>query len=116
METLIGDFIKEDMNRRAMTIREYAQFINSTHPTVAKYMNGTIKHVQWEFVVNLSRATKTDIGTLARLIAPDAAFEPIPDSRIIAERINQLPTSLRKSIIEMIDALLAQQQRDKHVK
>lgn len=114
MVTPLAEFMQQDMDRRSMSLREYADFIHSTHPTVAKYLNGTIKRVQWDFVVRLSRATHTDIGTLARLIAPDVAFEQVPDTDIIAQRINQLPPTYRKTILDMVEAYLAQQKRTKN--
>lgn len=109
----IAEFIKQDMERRDMSLREYARFIGSSHPTVSRYLSEPGHHVQWEFLVGLGRATHTDIGTLARYAAPDVAFGDVPDTRIIAERINQLPPDFRKTIMDMIEAYLAQQQRAK---
>ncbi len=108
----IAEFIREDMSRRGLSLREYAAFLGSTHPTVAKYLRGD-NQPQWDFLVSLSRATHTDIGTLARIAAPEAAFEDVPDTRIIMDRINQLPPTYRKTIVEMIDGLLYQQERSK---
>jgi hypothetical protein len=111
----LADFIKQDMEDRGMeSLREYAEFIGSTHPTVSKYVNDPHKSVQWEFLVQLSSATKTDIGKLARYAAPEVAFEAIPATSIIAERINQLPPDFRKTILDMVDAYLAQQKRTKN--
>lgn len=108
----IAEFIKQDMKQRGMSIREYADFIGSTHPTVSKYIEGG-NHIQWGFLVSLSRATHVDIGTLARYAAPEVAFEDVPDTRAIMDRINRLPPTYKKTIIEMIDGLLYQQQRSK---
>ena len=110
----IAEFMKLDMERRSMSLREYAHFIGSTHPTVSKYLNEPDKHVQWDFLLQLSRATHTDIGTLARMAAPEVAFEDVPDTRIIAERINQLPPDFRKTILDMVEAYLAQQKSAKN--
>lgn len=110
----IREFVIEDMERRMMSYREYAEFLGVTHPTVARYINEEKKSMQWDFLVKLSGATKTDIGFLARLAAPEVAFEDVPDATIITQRINQLPSIYRKTIIEMVNALLAQQQRPKH--
>lgn len=111
----LREFILQDMRDRGMeSLREYAEFIGSTHPTVSKYVNDPHKSVQWEFLLQLSNATKTDIGTLARYAAPEAAFETLPDTNIIAERINQLPGVFRKTILDMVDAYLAQQKRTKN--
>lgn len=112
MQQLSG-FIVDDMQRRKMSLREYAEFLGVTHPTVSRYVNGEHKEIQWGFLVALSRATKIDIGYFARLAAPEVAFENVPDTHIIAERINQLPTPYRKTIIDMVEALLTQQQRPK---
>src|SRR5690349_15404006 len=99
--TTIAEFILQDMKDRGIeSLREYAEFVGSTHPTVSKYVNDPHKAVQWEFLVQLSSATKTDIGTLARYAAPEVAFDPVPSSRIIAERINQLPPDFRKTIMD----------------
>lgn len=109
----IREFVIEDMARRKMSLREYADFLGVTHPTVGRYVNNKDKEVQWAFLVALSRATHTDIGYLARLAAPEVAFESVPDTQIIADRINQLPAPYRKTIIDMVEALLTQQKRPK---
>ena len=116
MDETLAEFMKKDMLRRGMSLREYAHFIGSTHPTVARYLNEPHRVPQWEFLVGLSSATHTDIGTLARIAAPEVAFEPVPDTRIIAERINQLPPEFRKTIIDLVESYLAQQKRPKHRK
>lgn len=111
----LSEFILQDMADRGMeSLREYAEFIGITHPTLSKYVSNPHKTIQWEFLVKLSRATKTDIGILARYAAPDVAFETLPDTNIIAERINRLPTEFRKTILDMVDAYLAQQKRTKN--
>lgn len=112
----ISEFIKQDMERRGMSLREYADLIGSTHPTVSKYINEPQHNVQWDFLVRLSRATSTDIGTLARIAAPEAAVEIVPDSMSIAERINRLPVDMRINILDMVNAYLAQNERAKYGK
>lgn len=113
----IGEFIKQDMESRGIkSYREYADFIGSKHPTVSKYANNRFKRMQWDFLVKLSNATQTDIGTLARYVAPEVTFEILPTTQLIAERIGQLPIGDQEHILKSIDALLAQQQRGKHGK
>lgn len=108
----LREFILQDMKDRGMeSLREYAEFIGITHPTLSKYVNDPHKHVQWAFLVQLSSKTKTDIGILARYAAPEVAFERMPDTSIIAERINRLPGEFRRTILDMVDAYLAQQKR-----
>jgi transcriptional regulator with XRE-family HTH domain len=97
-------------------MREYAEFIGVTHPTISHYINDPEHSIRWDFLVKLSAATHVDIGTLARIAAPDVASEAIPDARVITDRINQLPPTYRKTIIEMVDALLYQQKRPKNQK
>lgn len=96
-----------------MSVREYARFIGSTHPTVSKYLKGS-DQITWGFLVGLSNATHVDIGTIARYAAPESTFETVPDTRAIMDRINRLPPSYKKTIIDMIDGLLYQQQRSEH--
>jgi hypothetical protein len=111
----LSEFIVQDMKDRGMeSLREYAEFLGITHPTLSKYVNDPSKSIQWEFLVKLSSKTKTDIGVLARYAAPEVAFETLPDTNIIAERINRLPGEFRKTILDMVDAYLAQQKRTKN--
>ena len=110
----IQKFIIEDMRKRKMSMREYADFIGVTHPTISKYVRDPEHGIRWEVLLKLSAATHVDIGTLARIAAPDVAYESIPDTKLITDRINQLPPAYRKTIIEMVDALLYQQKRPKH--
>lgn len=115
MDTIAG-FIRKDMTERGMSLREYADFLGSTHPTVSKYLNDPEHHVQWDFLVRLSRATHTDIGTLSRIAAPDVAVEIVPDVMNTAERLNQLPAHMRQDIFALVDAYLTQNERAKNRK
>jgi predicted transcriptional regulator len=101
------------MRQRKMSVREYAEFISSTHPTVSKYIGKKQKVIQWDFLMKLSRSTHTDIGYLAQLAAPELVYEGIPSTNVIAERINQLPLSHRRAIIDMVNAYLYQQENAK---
>lgn len=115
MQTL-GQWIREDMKKRNMGVREYADFWGVRHPTVAKYMADRYKKPQLEVLTKLSRATHTDIGFLVRLTFPDLTFQSAPNIPNIENRINALPAQLRDSIITQIDALLIQQQQTEHRK
>lgn len=115
MENLAA-FIQRDMERRGMSLREYAKFIGSSHPTVARYLNEPDRVPQWEFLVTLSRATHTDIGTLARLAAPDLTIvtSDVPSPELVLQRLTQLPIEFRRTILDMIEAYLAQKNRAKN--
>lgn len=114
--TTIAEFIRQDMERRGMSLREYADFLGSTHPTVSKYISESGHHVQWDFLVRLSRATNTDIGILARLAAPElaATYEDFPTPEMVLQRLKQIPVEMRRTFLEMIDAYLAQKNRLKN--
>lgn len=112
----LGQWIREDMVKRNMGVREYAELWDVTHPVVTKYLEDKYKKPQLNTLVKLSRATHTDIGFLVRLALPDVAYDDVPDDVTIGKRVNALDSKNRESITEQVDALLLQQEHTEHSK
>jgi transcriptional regulator with XRE-family HTH domain len=75
----LGEFLLKEINRRDMSIREFARFVNVNHQTINKFLDYGTKDVgnpSVEFLIKLARATNTHIGYIMSLIEPDVAALP----------------------------------------
>lgn len=100
----LGDFLLSEINRRNMSIREFARFVGVNHQTMAKFLDYGDKDVGYpsvEFLIKLMKATGIDGASLLALIDPDLP-QTSPETLILAERIAQLPDDKRK----LVDALV----------
>lgn len=95
----LGLFIQEEMQRRKLSLREFATLAGVTHPTMSKfswygihetYGGRIIGEPPLEFLAKLAKATGHDICTLVALVRPDATRLD-PRASILTNRIMQLP-------------------------
>lgn len=100
----LGGFIQEEMDKRDMSLRQFAEFIGVTHPTVKSYLSGD-RTPDWAFLVKVAHACRVDIGTVAALAAPQESRTIDPDVMRLAERINNLPGVYKEAVITMINNL-----------
>jgi transcriptional regulator with XRE-family HTH domain len=99
----LGEFIQREIQKREMSLSEFARFVGVSHQTISKYMDyrGGTGYPEFGFLVKLSLATGTDLGALASLVEPSASHIT-PSARLLAERIEKLSEEKR----ELIDALI----------
>jgi transcriptional regulator with XRE-family HTH domain len=108
-QTTLGEFINQEMRKRDMSVREFADFIGVTHPTILKFRDhGQTEHVgnpSIDFLIKLARQTNTNLTVLLALAFPDAAslLNVDPSTLILSQRIQQLPDHIRQAIDDLIN-------------
>jgi transcriptional regulator with XRE-family HTH domain len=111
---VLGEFILEEMRRRGMSAREFADLVGVAHTIVNKFLNHGISEMygdrkvgqpSLDFLEKLSRATNTDICYLISLVAPEAVrvTNPDIDALALSRRIEQLPDNAKEVIDAIID-------------
>lgn len=99
----LADFINEEMKRRDMSIRQFADFLGVTHPTVSKIIDPRDpKRPSLEFLIKLADVTQSDIRDLVAMVAPEVAGESANVAALSA-RFRRL----NKEQQEIIDRLIA---------
>ena len=102
-------FLQDEMNVRNLSIREFAEFVGVTHTTIVRMLserpevrnNGPTL----ETILKIAAATHKDVMTLLTLAYPDqfAGVDTLSaDARIIAQRLERLDPTIRKSIEKTI--------------
>lgn len=107
----LGAFIKEEMVRREMSLREFAAFVNVTHPTISRIVDKNASPTL-EFLVKLSRSTHTDIRFLVSLAVPDAVYGQDVDAIVLTQRINRL-SNKQKQLLDLVISGLVLKHGDK---
>lgn len=98
----LNNFIEDEMKKRDMSIREFSKLIGLSHSTISKFLNNPdTRNVSIEFLVKLAEGTNTDLASIVAMVYPEHTSINA-QSRILAERIAQLPPAQ----YEMIESLL----------
>jgi transcriptional regulator with XRE-family HTH domain len=115
----LGDFLLSEINRRDMSIREFARFIGVNHQTVNKFMDYGTKDVgqpSVEFLIKLARGTNTHIGYIMSLIEPEVAMLPEDEmderTLLLAQKYNRLSDSKRELVerfVQLLDEATSEQ-------
>ena len=106
-ETTLGTFIDQEIRKRQMSVREFAEFVGVTHPTIIKFReHGTrdVGNPSIDFLIKLARKTDTSLVALLALAFPDAAplLNIDPATLILSQRIQQLPPHIRQAIDDLL--------------
>lgn len=107
-ETTLGQFIEQEMRQRDMSVREFAEFVGVSHPTIVKFREHGIQDnagtPSMEFLVKLARKTNTSLVALLSMAFPDAAslLEIDPATFILSQRIQRLPENIRQAIDDLL--------------
>lgn len=110
----LGEFILEEMRKRDMSAREFADLVGVANTVINKFLNHGISETYGEqkvgqpslgFLGKLSKATNTDICYLITLVVPDAVrvTNPDIDALALSRRIEQLPDNAKEVIDAIID-------------
>jgi transcriptional regulator with XRE-family HTH domain len=106
-EITLGAFIDQEIRKRQMSVREFAEFVGVTHPTIMKFREHGTKDVgnpSMEFLIKLAQKTNTNLVALLALAFPDAAplLNIDPDTLILSQRIQRLPAHIRQAIDDLL--------------
>lgn len=100
----IGDFIREEMHRRGLSLRGFAEGMKSTHTTDARVIESG--NPQIDFLQRLSRFTGVSLDKLVAIAFPDYVHQVPAEVELIAERINGLSSLEREIILDILDGKL----------
>lgn len=97
--TLRG-FILAEMNRRKLSMRQFAALIGVSHGTVSRFMADVEALPTLDFLVKLSRGTNADLVALLGLVYPEDVrqYDGDPEGRIFLKRYKELPEETREFI------------------
>jgi transcriptional regulator with XRE-family HTH domain len=106
-ETTLGAFIDQEIRQRQMSVREFAEFVGVTHPTIIKFREHGKKQVgspSIEFLIKLAQSTNTNLIALLAMAFPDAAplLNVDPATLILSQRIQKLPDHIRQAIDDLL--------------
>lgn len=101
----IQQFILREMDSREMSMRKFAEFIDVSQSTVSRVLDEQ-QAPTLEFLIKLSKATKTRLGVLAEIAYPDATdyVDPTASSVAIAKMIEKLPDNVRDAVMAIIQS------------
>lgn len=109
--TALGTFVEQELQRLGLNQSELARELDVSHVTVGRIIRGETEEPELALLVRLSRVTQTDIGSIVRLIYPNA-FVGASSIDILSARLKRLPDDKRQ-LIETIITSLAIENQDK---
>lgn len=95
---LLSRWLLEEIQRREMSVREFARFVGLTHGTLNNLLNA--RHTSpptIETLSRLARATKVDLCTLVAFVAPDLTDDS-GRVRLMVDRISRLPPAQQEIV------------------
>jgi transcriptional regulator with XRE-family HTH domain len=106
-KTSLGDFLDQEIHKRKMSVREFADLVGVTHPTIIKFREHGKKDVgnpSIEFLIKLAQATNTSLIALLAMSFPDAVplLDVDADTLILSQRIQKLPDHIRQAINDLL--------------
>jgi transcriptional regulator with XRE-family HTH domain len=102
----LSEFIRDEMNKRKMTARQFAEFLEVAPSTVTTYLRGQETEPTLAFLRKLAKQTDTPLATVIAVAFPDVAGEigdVSPHILLLATRLSNLPESVLNIIKRIID-------------
>ncbi|GEM_PF-4203641 len=93
----LEEFINSEIKKRSMSMREFAKYIGVAPSTISQFLSNDERKVSIDFLVKLSEGTNTDLATIVAMVYPERTGIDA-ETRILAERIAQLPPEQYKVI------------------
>lgn len=101
----LGEFIAQEIRKRDMSDREFAEFVGVSNATIHRAMSPDAPTPTLEFLQKLARKTGVDICTLVALVMPNDT-QRTPEVDLIATRVAQLPLDKREFLDDVLVGLL----------
>lgn len=104
-------FVQHEMERRGMSIREFAEMVGVSHPVISKLLDERFDESRLPsvgLIAKLAKATHTNAVTLLVMAYPDLEEDLTvllgANSGVLlrSQRIEQLPDNLREAIDTII--------------
>jgi transcriptional regulator with XRE-family HTH domain len=87
----LAEFITQEMRRRNMSARQFADFVGVTNQTISRAVDPSkVPQHGLDFLNKLAKATNTDLCTIVSLLYPEET-KISARARVLAERIDRLP-------------------------
>jgi transcriptional regulator with XRE-family HTH domain len=105
----LGDFLREEIQERNISVWAFASIVDVSHTTIRKFLEAEGNEAGYpsvEFLIKLAIATNKDIRYLITLVAPPETIrseEIGPEMVELSRRIAKLSPTYRK-IIDVIVA------------
>lgn len=101
--TPLGRFLKAEIEKRRISIREFARRADISHSTISDHLNGIAGEPTLDFLRRVSTYTGIDICTLISLIIPGSAQSgPSPETIVLAKQLQQLPDEMLAIVKRLI--------------
>lgn len=103
-----AEFLQQEMRRRDLSVRQFAEVIGIDHSTLSKLMRFEKPPTpSTETLIAVSKATGVSLTTLIALAFPDLKnIEVTANVLMLAERIERLPPDKRDLIDSLIMGML----------
>jgi transcriptional regulator with XRE-family HTH domain len=100
-------FLKSEMERRNVSIREFASLVKVSHTTIQRFVDdkSTKRYVPTlDFLDKLAAATGVSLNTLLAICFPETArtIDVDPDVAMICDLVSHLSLSTRQTVIRFI--------------
>lgn len=99
------EFIKDQMFRREMSARQFAEFVDVAPTTITRAIDEADPSTPGiDFLLKLAQATHVELSTLVDMAYPDIATstKASPSSRVLAQQIEELPDGIREVVVAII--------------
>lgn len=105
--TPFQEFLRGEMKRRDMSMREFGVFVGVSHSTIPRLMDASDPtQPSLDFLIKLALSTQTDIRYIISLVAPEAILAIGVDSLTLLSEISKLPKHKQAIVHQLISALL----------
>lgn len=100
---LIGDLLREEMETRKMSQREFAKLLDVSLKGLQNWLHPEeTPRLRTSSMIKLSHALSIDIGTIADLASPGNTHKVSASSIIRARNIDKLPADAQASVDALI--------------
>lgn len=99
------DFLKDEMFRREMSARQFAEFVDVAPTTITRAIDEREPTTPgMDFLLKLASATHVELSTLVEMAYPEMAnsTKASPSARILAQQIEELPNGVRDTVLAIV--------------
>ena len=105
MDRNFKDFLQDEIERRRMSARQFAEFVDVAPSTVTRCVDEQSPAIPGlDFLIKLSTSLNISLPALVELAYPDYTLKTNPSAaaRIMAQQIEQLPQAAQDVIAAII--------------
>lgn len=102
----IRQFIKDEMDKRQMSNREFGDLVGVSHTTIGRAIDETKpSEPTLDFLAKLAKGTNRDLLSLVEIAYPDVAdaTRPDPSTIILAQRFEELSDDYKTAVMALVN-------------